>query len=181
MANRWRMVAVLLLLLGIAVCGLLYLWFFRPPIEVVEMSIPKGYFPASVDYHPMLSNRDSLPALDSGNQTVYWSGINGLATFNVERLPTFGWASKAFRFYENLGSYPLYTDSLYRSSVADEFVTGCGTSEFGGFRCVSRARYREYVATLNVVIDDEMTIEEFEQIVKYVDQTFHNRLYDDAE
>lgn len=181
MVTRWRVASVLFLLLGILACSLLYLWLLRPPIEVVEMSIPKEYFPADVDYHPLHSVRDSLPALDSGIQTVYWSGLNGLATFNVERLPTFGWASKAFRFYENLGSYPLYTNSLYESSVANEFASGCGASEFCGFRCVYNARYREYVATLEVIIDDEMTIEEFEEITRYVDQTFHQKLYNDVE
>ena len=181
MVNRWRGPFALLLLLGMAMCGLLYRWLFKPPIEVVAISIPKDYFPADVDYHAMHPTRDSLPALDSGIQTVYWSQLDGLATFNVERLPTLSLARRAFRFYANLGANPLYTDGLFRSQVADEFAIGCGTSEFGGIRCDSTARYREYVATLNVVIDEEMTIEEFEEIVKYVDQTLQARLYDGAQ
>lgn len=177
MVNRGRVTLILLLLLGMATCGLFYLWLFHPPLQVIEMSLPKEYFPTDADYHPMHSARDSLPAIDSGIQTIYWSQLRGLATFNVERLPTYGLARKAYRFYANLDSYYLYKDRLHQSSVADDFATGCGVSEFGGFRCFYSARYREYVATLNVVIDEEMTIEEFEQIVKHIDQVFQERLY----
>jgi hypothetical protein len=176
--NKWRVTFILMvLLLGLVSVSSLYFWLFYPPVHVVDMSLPKEFFPTGADYHPMHSARDSLPAIDSGIQTIYWSGLAGLATFNVERLPTYAWARKAYGFYESLDNYFLYTERLYQSQIADDFSTGCGFSEFGGFRCGYTARYREYVATLNVVIDENLTMEDFVEIVEHIDQSFQESLY----
>jgi len=183
MGNKWRLAAKLFLFLGMVVgtCTILYFWLFRPPVEIAALSIPEEFFPSDSDYHLIHPARDAFPALNSGSQTIYWAELNGLAIFIVERLPTSGLAQKAFRFYNDLNSsYFLYADSLYHSTIADEFTTGCGNSNFGGFRCVANARYGEYVITLEVVIDEEMTIEKFENIVKYVDQRFHEELFSDG-
>ncbi len=177
MGDRKYFLILVLGLLFLSICGFVYHWLFQPPFKVIDLSLPEEMFPEDVMYSPMKTTRDSLPAIDAGNQTVYWSQMEGLATFNIERLPTIGLAKRAYLFYANLGFYPLNPKVSYRSSVADEFKTGCGISEFGGYRCVLRARYREYVTTSNVVIDESMTIEDFEEIVKYIDSQFQARLY----
>lgn len=177
MVNKFSSGFLLLALVMMASCALVYLWFFGPPFPVVEMSLPVDLFPNDAVYQSMHPARDSLPAIDSGIQTVYWSQLTGLATFNVERLPTLGLARRAYQSYANPGSYLLYENHLPQSPIADDFATGCGMSEFGGFRCVYTARYREYVATLNVVIDEKMKIEDFEEIVRFIDHGFQQRLY----
>ncbi|MCB9009716.1 MAG: hypothetical protein H6656_20515 [Ardenticatenaceae bacterium] len=174
--GRWLLVIGFI---GIAICSWLYVWLFHPPIQILEMSIPEKYFPIGADYHPMYSNRDILPALDSGNQTVRWSQLYGLTTFNVERLPTPGLARRVYHLEEDLDIYNLHPYSYYQSSVANDSVIGCGTFRFGGFRCAYTARYREYVTSLNVVVDDEMTIQDFEEIVQYIDNEFQLRLFID--
>lgn len=45
MDNRSRITLALLTLLGLTICGLLNLWLFHPPIQVLEISLPEEFFP----------------------------------------------------------------------------------------------------------------------------------------
>jgi hypothetical protein len=177
MVSRLGGVFLLLVLVLTTAFGMVYLWLFHPPFSVLEMSLPAALFPNDADYHPMHRARDSLPAIDSGIQTIYWSQLRGLATYNVERLPTLGLATRAYHFYADLSADSFYEHKLPQSPTAHDFIAGCGISEFSGFRCVYTARYREYVATLSVVIDEKMKIEDFEEIVQFIDREFQQRLY----
>lgn len=181
MEGKKHCLILVFVLLSLMACSFVYHWLFQPPFKVVDISLPKEMFPEDVMYFPMTTTRDSLPAIDAGNQTLYWSQMEGLATFNIERLPTVGLAKRAYHFYADLDFYPLHPKLSYQSSIANEFRTGCGIPEFGGYRCVLRAQYREYVVTSNVVIDESMTIEDFEEIVKYIDSQFQVRLYGKAQ
>lgn len=59
---------------------------------------------------------------------------------------------------------------------ADEYSLKCGWSRFGGYRADLNAKYEEYVITLNVVIDDEMSLEKFQKIVIFIDNQMNQKL-----
>ena len=175
MGSRKRILVLLFLLIILLSCGGLYRWLYRPPIQVEELNLPKEFFPADiVTYQTIHSPREPLPAIDAGIQTVYWK--TGIGVFNVKRLPTIGLARRVYNAYANVGAYTQFTEQVYHSDLADEYSAGCGMSSFGGFRCDFVARYREYAVALNVIINEEMTIDEFNEIVAYVDEVFANGL-----
>ena len=177
MGSRRRILFLLFPLLIILCCGGLYIWIFRPPLQISELSLPQEHFPAGAEYQVIHQTSELFPAVDNGIQTIYWSQGAGLATFNIERLPTLGLTRKAYNAYANVGSYPLFQTELYQSAFADDFVTGCGEDPyFWGFRCHYTAMYREYVVALNVIIDEKMSIDDFNAIVRHVDQTFQDRM-----
>ena len=64
----------------------------------------------------------------------------------------------------------------YESNFADQYILSCGWSDFGGYRAVLVAQYNEFVISLNSVIDEEMSFEDFKRIVTYIDEDFGERL-----
>ena len=75
----------------------------------------------------------------------------------------------------------IYTenkDLIYQSSIADEFAGGCGRSEnFNGYRCNFAARYQEYVVNFHSIIDQEMSIEAFNEVIIFIDEQMKQYLY----
>lgn len=163
-------------------CGWIYNWLYYPPLQVKQLEIPVSFFPSDARYNNMRPLSDALPAIDGGIQAVYWSNGDGRAVLVIERFPIVSLARRVQTHYEGSSSYPIYTnseDKLYQSTIAVQSVTGCGISELGGgFQCVYRARYREYVVRLNVIIDGSMDIEQFNTIAEYIDVNFQSYLYD---
>ena len=69
-----------------------------------------------------------------------------------------------------MSEIPLKANIARPHSVSDEFMTGCGYSEFGGDACMIIARYDEFVLSFVAYIDREMTVERFQRIATYIDE-----------
>lgn len=63
------------------------------------------------------------------------------------------------------------SELTYTSRVANEFFVACGELFVGDSRCGLVARYQEFLVFFNASIDpDQMSVKDFEQIVKSVDR-----------
>jgi hypothetical protein len=146
--------------------------------SVLELGIPEGYFPQGAIINKMHYTHESEGALESGNMTIYWQRGDGLTVYNVWRFAS-KW--KADFLYDSLNrindEYGTCPDGLkYESIFADQYVISCGWSKFGGYRAVLVAKYKEFVISVNSVIDEEMSFEDFKRIISYIDEDFGERL-----
>lgn len=145
----------------------------NPPFSMDAVALPAELFPADFIYNQMTRISEGMPGVQSGGQGIYWSGGDGLAVYNVHRFLTKRGVDKWFqRSVNSRVNDGFDSHRLSRIPAADRYFTGCGNSEFGGFRCVYIATYDGYLVFLNVVIDDKMPIDQFEQIVFAVDERF---------
>jgi hypothetical protein len=112
---------------------------------------------------------------------VYWQEGNGLSTYKTWRYRTENEASRTFRAEARQGIYTEDIGYFHQSSIADEFSVGCGNLQNFGYRCNVAARYQEYVINLNSIIDQEMSMEMFNQLVIFIDQEMERRLYHSTE
>ena len=109
--------------------------------------------------------------------TVYWNSGQGLATYNIRQFASTNDATRFQERLNNLGSsYDDTTKISFQSQFADKLDLGCGYSEFGGYRCNMTAQYDEIVIYFNSVIDDEMSIKQFEEALKHIDTLVGDRL-----
>lgn len=147
--------------------------------SVLNLGIPSIYFPENavvgeIDYSSELDG-----ATEKGHQQIFWRRGNGLANYLIWR---FGTEWQAQSFIESLNQmdqeYGLTTCSDLRDVEvkADEYSLTCGRDKFGGYRADLNAKYEEYVITLNVVIDDEMSLEQFQQLVVFIDNQMQLKL-----
>lgn len=156
------------------------LWICPPPrsFTVFDLGLPIDFFPEDALVNEIHPSSESFGALESGNMTVYWQGGKGLAVHNIWHFST---EARASDFFEALrtqgGSFPEHNALNFRSQIADDYTIGCGNSQFGGYRCNLYARYEEFTLSFNAVIDNEMAIEKFEQIVMYIDEQMGLHLY----
>lgn len=104
------------------------------------------------------------------NYSNYWDDGKGGAVYNVFRFGTKGQASRFYARYSRLSPYSEHSGLSLASQIADEYQAGCGYSKFDGYRCLLYARYEEFVISLNVTINAEMTFEQFEKVADYLDE-----------
>jgi hypothetical protein len=108
--------------------------------------------------------------VESGNITIYWNWGRGLAVYNIYR---FGREGRAVTFYDRFSDVDIFREHSsinFESHFADEYTIGCGNSEFGGYRCGLVARYEEFVVSLVITPDNEMSLEQFEELMSYIDE-----------
>lgn len=149
-----------------------FLWTCVPSrnFTVFALELPSDFFPDGAIVNALHPSSESFGALETGSMTVYWESGQGLAVYNVLRFGSEGGASKFYRGLTTLGDpFPERDGLTFESEFADEFALGCGDSEFGGYRCSLRARYKEFALSFNSIIDEEMTRERFEEIVRFID------------
>lgn len=185
-SRRWFKLLVILIIpfLCLISCyqllrGCLY-WTCVPDrdFSVLELSIPEEYFPQGAIIPEMHYTHELEGSLEHGIMTIYWHSGDGLTVYNVWRFAS-GW--KAGYFYNYLNrmedEFETCPEALrYESIFADQYVLSCGWSRFGGYRADLVARYEEFVISINSVIDEEMSFEEFKRIITYVDEDFGKRL-----
>lgn len=118
-------------------------------------------------------------AIEKGHMDVFWQQGKGAVHYTVSR---FGNEWQAQSFIKSLNQmdqeYVLASCPDLSGTVlsADEYILGCGWSKFGGYRANLTAKYEEYVIALNVVIDDEMSLEQFQKIVVFIDNQMKQNL-----
>ncbi|KXK12868.1 MAG: hypothetical protein UZ14_CFX002002106, partial [Chloroflexi bacterium OLB14] len=64
----------------------------------------------------------------------------------------------------------------FDSTTADDIYIACGTG-IQGKKCGFAGRYEEYVIYFSSSIGEEITFEEFEEILRYIDEQISIRLY----
>ena len=140
--------------------------------SISDLTLPASYFPPGAFVGPMAIEppSESGGAVESGIITVYWDDGKGGAVYNVFRFGTKAQASRFYARYSRLFPYSEHSRLSLASQIANEYQAGCGYSKFGGYRCHLDARYEEFVISLNVTIDVEMTFEQFEKVADYLDE-----------
>lgn len=138
-------------------------------VSVLELDLPADIFPPGATIGPLHHPSENTGAKESGIKSVFWKGGDGAAIYNVWRFLT---NEQASRFYAALVSDVMELREIHPfvSTYAGESITRCGYSEFGGYVCDYTGRYQEFVLTFNVTIDDQMSLDEFEEAVAVVDE-----------
>ena len=65
----------------------------------------------------------------------------------------------------------------HNSSFADEFYSACGIIVANDYRCGMAAQYQEYSIFFNTTITDEMTHDDFQRVVAFIDKQMVKYVY----
>ncbi|VAW30616.1 hypothetical protein MNBD_CHLOROFLEXI01-2105 [hydrothermal vent metagenome] len=144
--------------------------------SVLDLGLPLTLFPNEAIGNPIHYPSTSEGSVESGIMTINWQEGKGGAVYNVWQFGTISHASKFYDVLINDEFYPEHSNLSFRSQIADDYTTGCGFSEFGGYRCRLVARYEEFTFSLNATIDEKMTVERFEQLIIFIDEQMSLRL-----
>ncbi|MCA9900692.1 MAG: hypothetical protein H6654_13490 [Ardenticatenaceae bacterium] len=148
--------------------------------NVLDLGLPSGLFPSEATGGSFSRPSTSEGAFETGFLSYNWLDGHGRATYEVWRFRTPAEASRAFTAVSGEGIYLEEKDFFYRSVVADEFAVGCGRLEnFPGYRCNLGARYQEYAINFQSIIDPEMSMEMFNEVVIFIDEQMEKHLYEE--
>lgn len=145
---------------------------------------PREYFPGEAVYGNLGLVHESDGARQREAQTIYWGEHNNsMALLHVSRFPGTSSAKKSFAFDVRI-SREMFDipseqsdESTYQSISADQLFIGCGKEWTPwGRQCVFVARYDEDLISLNMSIDEQMALKDFERIVIYLDSVSAKRL-----
>lgn len=145
--------------------------------NVLDLDLPTELFPDEATVTPINRPSESRGAFESASMSFYWQGGNKRAGYRVWRFRTEEEASRAFLAESGGSRYRENELFFHQSSIADEFAVGCGQLQSFGYRCNMAARYQEYTINLIASIDDEMSIEMFDEVVIFIDREMEHRLY----
>ena len=160
-----------------------FAWTCAPPrtFSVLEWKTPVSYFPEKGLIGGLGLGTDLSGEVEHASQTIFWNHGAGQVIYVISRFATFGDAQIRFS----------RTDAGLRHSedMSTEFISGnanesrirCGNPVYGGNVCYFKARYQEFVIYFRADIDREMTMDEFNAIVQYLDQQVGCDLYNIVE
>jgi hypothetical protein len=144
------------------------------PFVSQEVELPREFFPTDTAYNKLHADSEIEGARQREIQTIFWGDTNGAtAVFTVARYAGVARPKSRFDFElkihsDNQGkSWEKPPEFIYESNSADQFFVGCGI--LGGPRCAFAGRYKEYLITLSMTKDQQMTLQDFEDIVIYID------------
>jgi hypothetical protein len=148
------------------------LWSCAPPrhFTVFDPELPISLFPDDSIQNSLHPLSELSGAQEASISNTYWNEGKGLAVYNIDRFSTDHRARQRFNTLVQMSEIPLKANIARPHSVSDEFMTGCGYSEFGGDACMIIARYDEFVLSFVAYIDREMTVERFQRIATYIDE-----------
>jgi hypothetical protein len=164
------------------------LWWECAPartFDVLDLGLPSTLFPADAQYSSMYYDRNApLKVIDNGGQTIYWGSGNGLGIYFVYQYPTTGDAQEDYLrnrnwfFQDDNTKIPWDENVLtYDSSYADEFYSACGIIVANDYRCGMTAQYQEFFVFFNTTITEEMTHDDFQRVVTFIDQQMGKYIY----
>jgi hypothetical protein len=146
-----------------------------------EVELPREFFPADTAYNKLHPDSEIEGAKQRESQTIFWGDTNGAtAVLTIARYAGEARAKSRFdlqlRIYGDAQGKPWERppEFTYQSNSADQFFVGCGV--LGGPRCAFAGRYNQYLITLSMTIDKQMTLKDFEQIVIYLNDVVVDRL-----
>lgn len=153
--------------------------------DVDDLGIPLDYFPPGSQYNlPMgfVRSHDGT-VVRKASMGITWENYPD-AALNAYRFWTEGdsrdYFSTAAAAAVNRSDFRPYSQIQFASEIADEYLLGCGVSEFGGFRCNVIIRYDEFVIKLSSDVDDSiMTSEYFNRAIEYIDDQMAAHLGED--
>ncbi|MCC6607861.1 MAG: hypothetical protein IT327_31940 [Anaerolineae bacterium] len=149
------------------------IWFFCTPernISVYELDIPDTFFPSNSIINELLPVSEPMGAEEAINKTVYW-GDYGIAVYNIWNYKSERRASSLFNALKNDASrFKPHDNVNYISQTSDEFFSGCGYLQLGGYRCGAFIRYEGLTISLSARIDSQMTEKQFNEIIQYIDE-----------
>ncbi len=153
-----------------------WLWTCAPnrTFSVFDLRLPNHMLPEDAIVQPIIPPSDPS-GVESGNMSFFWHESGELygGGLDVDRYGTVTRAEKMFEnnlYWRSRGSYEAHPDITFESTIADEFVIGCGSSVFDtGYDCRFAARYQEYVVSFSSYIGKQMSESQFEQIVIDID------------
>ena len=151
--------------------------------DALDLGLPSSLFPANAQYHPIDYDRNApSDTVGNGVQAIYWE--NGKGIYFIFQYPTIASAQKNHmwtrdHFFRNGDTQTPWSENVltYKSSFADDFYSACGILVAKDYRCGVIAQYQEFSVFFNTTITDEMTYDNFEQIVVFIDQQMVKYLY----
>jgi hypothetical protein len=147
--------------------------------SVLDLGIPSGFFPEGSQVGQMDYPSELDGAVENGHMDVFWQQGKGAAHYTIWRFGTERQAITFFkrvaRMEQEFGLTPC-SDFTNLSLTTSEHLLTCGWHKFGGYRADLNARYDEYVVAFNATIDDEMSLEQFEQVVVFIDNQMKQNL-----
>lgn len=153
----------------------------KKTFTINNVQLPTHFFPEGAIINKLHTSSESFGAVEAGTMTNYWRKGDGIAVYNISRYRNERRAEKfmdaALNHREEYKQHPQLS---FHSSIADEYEVGCGISRFWGYRCDLDARYAQYVLSFNTIIDEEMTLEKFEKIIRYLDDEMTRQLSPDG-
>jgi hypothetical protein len=189
----WEMIlpiAIVAIMCGL-ICLLSWQWFVNgcmwwecvnsEHFDPQEIQIPREYFPDQAVYGNLGTDINSEGAKQRDAQTVWWN-TDSRIILEVARFPGTSRAKKEFAFdirnSKQLFDIPSGQSSglTYQSASANQMFVGCGKLAPWGINCIFAARYDEDLITLTMSIDEQMTPEDFERIIIYLDTVAARRL-----
>jgi hypothetical protein len=143
----------------------------------LDLDIPEKMYPANAPVGTLVPLSDIYPAIEAVHKTVFWNQGDGQANYIVQR-------------FSQVSSAPdEYSISLRRSTGmtnervidiqnlnADKFMLQCGLYVDNTDRCRFVGLYQEYVIGLTSNIDQEMTEQDYLDIVYFIDEEITCRL-----
>jgi hypothetical protein len=178
---------VVLVLLGMTSCvvaGQLLLkrcwWWECAPtrtFDVSDLGLPASLFPDNAQYNPVYYDRNApSDTVDNASQAIYWAQGGG-AGYLAYQYPTTLGAQKNYArtrdwFFQNGNTKIPWDENVltYKSSLADDFYSACGILVAKDYRCGMVAQYQEFYVFFNTTITKEITYEDFERAVVFIDQ-----------
>lgn len=137
--------------------------------SVYELDIPETYFPVNSVINKLLPLSEPMGAQEAVNKTVYW-GEYGIAVYNIRSFKSANRATSMFNALENDASrFRPHNDITYISQTADQYFSGCGYLQLGGYRCGVFIRYEGLTISFSSKIDSQMTEKQFNQIAQFID------------
>jgi hypothetical protein len=144
--------------------------------DALDLGLPSTLFPANAQYYPIAYDRNApSDTIGNGVQTIYWR--NGKGIYLVFQYPTTESAHKNHvwtrdYFFENGNTQIQWNEHVltYKSSYADDFYSACGILVDKDYRCGVVAQYQEFSVFFNTTITEEMTYDDFERIMVFIDQ-----------
>ena len=152
--------------------------------ESQDIQIPREYFPDEAAYSNLGADRNTYGAKQYQAQNIFWGEHNNSsAILHVYRYPGISRAKRGFvtesRILRELFDISSnQSDKLnYQSASANQLFVGCGEELTPwGYKCAFVARYGEDLISLNMTIDEQMTLNDFVRIITYLDAVSAGRL-----
>lgn len=165
------------------------LWWNCAPertFSLFELELPPELFPLEVVIDTLSPLSENSGALEAINATNYWNSRESLAIYNISKFGTEQQANRRFdlfldKFFIDNSGFPLrqHPEITFQSDIAYEYYVACGDIEVNyqiAYRCRLAAQYEEIVIWFNSDIDEVMTIQNYQEIIIFIDQRMESLL-----
>lgn len=123
-------------------------------------------FPKEAIGGAMMTPSELDLAIEKASANIFWAEGNGSARYIIWRFGSEVQANNSLKTEQDTSFNILSDNSL---QFGEEYRIVCGLSQFGGDRCTFDARYEEFVIYFQVMVDNQMSVEQFERIVIFID------------